>query len=109
MPAMGASLSVMRRIRDEVEARACLASVTESGRPLTAWAREHGIDSRSLNAWKVNIERRESAVKPRLVELVPRATVSARYTVIVGDVRVEVDESFQAETLGRLVAALRSC
>jgi hypothetical protein len=104
------SLPVMRRIRDEVEARACLAKVTESGRPLAAWSREHGIDGRSLNTWRVNLERRElAALKPRFVELVPRASMSARYAVVVGDVRIEVDDSFQPETLARLVAALRSC
>jgi hypothetical protein len=35
--------------------------------------------------------------------------MSARYAVVVGDVRIEVDDSFQPETLARLVAALRSC
>ncbi len=110
MRATEGSLPVMRRIRNEVEARACLAKVIESGRPLAAWSREHGIDGRSLNTWKINIERREvAALKPRFVELVPRASTSARYAVIVGDVRIEVDESLQPETLGRLVAALRSC
>lgn len=110
MRATEGSLPVMRRIRDEVEARACLAKVTESGRPLAAWSREHGIDGRSLNTWRVNLERRElTALKPRFVELVPRASMSARYAVVVGDVRIEVDDSFQPETLARLVAALRSC
>ncbi len=100
----------MRRIRDEVEARACLAKVTASRRPLAAWSREHGLDGRSLNMWKVNLERREvAALRPRFVELVPRASVSARYAVILGDVRVEVDDSFEPETLARLVATLRSC
>ena len=110
VPTTEVSLSVMRRIKDEVEARACLAKVRESRLPLAAWSREHGIDGRSLNTWKVNLERREMAgLKPRFVELVPRASVSARYAVIVGDVRIEVDDSFQAETLVRLVRALRSC
>jgi hypothetical protein len=87
-----------------------LAKVTESGRPLAACSRDHGIDGRSLNVWKVNLERREvAALKPRFVELVPRTSVSARYAVIVGDVRTEVDDSFRPETLVRLVVALRSC
>jgi len=99
----------MRKIRDENEARSCLTRVVESGRPLAVWAREHGIDGRSLNTWKMNIARRESAPKPRFVELVSRGAMSARYALFVGDVRIEVDDSFQPETLGRLVAALRSC
>lgn len=104
------SLPVMRKIKDEIEARACLAKVTESRRPLAAWSREHGIDGRSLNTWRVNLARREVAgLKPRFVELVPQATVSGRCAVIVGDVRIEVDDSFRPEALARLVAALRSC
>lgn len=108
--ATAGSLWLMRRIRDEVDARACLAKVTESGRALAAWSREHGIDGRSLHAWKVNLERgKVAALRRRFVELVPRAPVSARYAVIIGDVRIEVDDGFQPERLARLVAALRLC
>jgi hypothetical protein len=42
------------------------------------WAREHGIDGRSLNAWRMNLARRtpvkhRADLEPRLVELVPIA------------------------------------
>jgi hypothetical protein len=106
----------MRKIKDEFEARACLTKVAASGRPLAVWARGHGIDGRSLNSWKTNMERRGTrrrppapSTKPRFVEIVARTEALARYVVIVGDVRVEVDDSFRAETLSRLVAALRAC
>lgn len=112
----------MRKVRDEVEARALLRKVVASGRPLAAWARAHGIDARSLNLWRVNIERRAldrrratGATTPRFVELVARSAPSvavpsaARYVVIVGDARVEVDDAFREDTLARLVATLRAC
>lgn len=109
----------MRKIEDEREARACLSKVAASGRPLAAWAREHGIDGRSLNIWKTNLGRRgahraappRARTKPRFVEIVARneETRAARYVVIVGDVRIEVDDAFRVETLSRLVATLRGC
>lgn len=113
----------MRKVRDEVDARALLGKVVASGRPLAQWARAHGIDGRSLNLWRVNLARRASqsvrAVRPtravgpatpRFVELVARPAPSvARYVVIVGDVRVELDDAFREETLARLVATLRAC
>ncbi len=83
---------------------------------MTAWARAHGVDARSLNAWRVNLAQREpkssgSPMKPRLVELVPTASTepSARYRVRVGDVEIALDDRFEESTLVRLVRALRSC
>lgn len=52
------SLAHMRKIKDEFEARTCLAKVVAPGRPLAVWAREHGFDGRSLNIWKTILERR---------------------------------------------------
>ena len=109
------SLALMRKIRDEFEARACLAKVAVSGRSLAVWAREHGFDGRSLNIWKTNLQRRgaprqkRTRTKPRFVEIVARPETSARYALVVGDVRIEVDDSFRADTLCRLITALRSC
>lgn len=107
----------MRKIEDEREAQSCLAKVAASGRPLAVWAREHGIDGRSLNIWKTNLGRRGTkreatpvrSRKPRFVELVARAEEPTRYVVVVGDLRVEVEDGFRADTLTRLVATLRGC
>lgn len=86
------------------------------------WARAHGIDGRSLHAWKINIERgvapavrRRSAVtpvRPALVELVPEAprpSTPSRYVLEVGDARVEFGDDVSTATLRRVVEALRSC
>ena len=107
----------MRKVRDEVEARAFLGKVSASGRSLKVWARGHGIDGRSLNLWRVNMERRDAErssnvpATPRFVELVTTGAVTspARYVVTVGDVRVEFGDSFREDTLARVVATLRAC
>ena len=82
------AMAKARRVDDELEARRCLQAVAASGRSLGAWAREQGIDGRSLNAWRVNLGRREnSAARPTkapvkqvrggLVELVPTSRPTA--------------------------------
>ena len=117
-----------RRIEEELEARRCLQAVAATGRPLAAWAREHGIDGRSLNAWRVNLGRREASVartraakvpvgqvRSGLVELVPSSRPSTatrgagRYVLEVDGARVEFGDDFQDETLHRIVTVLRAC
>jgi hypothetical protein len=44
-----------RKIEDEREARRCLKSARAAGLTAGEWAREHGIDGRSLNAWRINL------------------------------------------------------
>lgn len=108
-----------RKIKDEVEARKCLADVSASRLSLAEWARAHGVDGRSLNSWRVNLARREGG-RPRLVEWVPSGAAAvetapfrmlepARYTVRCGDLAVEVDEHFNADTLRRLLRVVASC
>lgn len=103
-----------RKIEDEREARRCLKSAKAAGLTAGEWAREHGIDGRSLNAWRINLSRpsSEREVQPlRLVELVPTAIErsDAPYVVRVGELAIEVDADFDDATLVRLVRALRSC
>jgi hypothetical protein len=45
-----------RKTDDEREARACLKAAKEEN--LGRWARAHGIDGRSPNAWRINLEAR---------------------------------------------------
>lgn len=121
-----------RKITDEREARRCLAAARKTGERAGAWARAHGVDGRSLNAWRINLARRGAGatagrsatrsptamvVRPRpraaLVELVPAprpsATAPARYAVHVGEVRVDVGDDFDAATLRRILEVLRAC
>lgn len=75
-----------------------------------AWAREHGIDGRSLHARGTNLARSGKA-GPRLVELVPSASsrLEPRHVVRVGELAVELGGDFCEETVVRLVRALRGC
>jgi len=105
----------LRKIKDEKDARACLKSVSRSGETLREWAKRHRIDGRSLHAWRRNLSRRTTSAtagSARLVELVPvagSASVARRYIVRVGSAAIEVGDDFDAETLRRLLEALRAC
>ena len=48
-----------RKIRDGADARTSLAAAAESKVSRAEWARQQGIDGRSLNAWRLNLARRE--------------------------------------------------
>jgi hypothetical protein len=115
MRALRLSRAMRRKIEDERDARACLKATKAAGVSVKDWARAHGVDARSLHMWQVNLARwREAPPKPaelRLVELVPTdaARRSASYLVRVAGAEIEVDGDFHAETLVRLVRALRAC
>lgn len=107
-----------RKIRDEQDARRCLAAARSSTGGLGAWARAHGIDGRSLHTWRVNLERRGVLRRtpgggPRLVELISTATApssaAARYRLCVGGVALEVGDDFNEASLRRLLGVLKSC
>lgn len=110
-------MSMLRKIVDERDARACLSSVARSGQTMRAWAKRHRVDGRSLHAWQRNLSRRGTAAstpghKARLVELVPMSQMSPsarRYVVRVGEASVEVGDDFDAGTLRRLLEILRAC
>ncbi len=106
-----------RKIEDERDARACLKAARAAGMSAGEWAREHGIDGRSLNCWRVNLSngwatKRAASAKPHLVELVPTTAahhIEARYVVRLGEITLELDDDFQEESLVRIVRALRAC
>ena len=107
-----------RRIFSEQDARRCLAAVKASRRELATWAYEHGVDGRSLNAWRVNLEgrggtrkrRRSPAQRVRLVELIEAPPkISTGFLLRVSGVEFEVGEAFEEQALGRLIRLLKSC
>jgi transposase-like protein len=105
-----------RKIEDERDARTCLRAATAAGVSVGEWAREHEVDGRSLNAWRINLARagageRGPASTLRLVELVPAPTprADARYVVHVSGAQIELADDFREETLVRLVRTLRAC
>jgi transposase-like protein len=119
-------MSKQRKITDELDAQRCLAAARKSGEKVGSWARANGIDGRSLNTWRMNLERRGSGRPARsrrppsalgtlpraaIVELVPstKPTAGGRYLVHVGSVHVEIGDDFDPGTLRRIVEALRVC
>ena len=54
----------LRKVRDEEEARCLLDEAEMMGMSRAAWARSQGVDPRSLNAWRMNIERRPGSDVP---------------------------------------------
>jgi hypothetical protein len=102
----------LRRIRDEMDARQCLAAAAASGLTRAAWAREHGAAPRSLNIWRVILDRRaeQRVAQPlRLVEVTGSAPAGASYAVCVGAYRVEFDDTFDDRTLDRVPAVISAC
>ena len=104
----------LRKIADAPDAIRCLNAWSASGEARPAWARRHGIDPRSLNIWRLNLERSRRPGRPggpRMVELVaaPSASPPVRYRVHCGPMVVEVDERFDEAVLRRLLAVARSC
>ena len=117
-------MPIGRKIEDEREAVRCLRAAERRGLGAGEWARVHGVDGRSLNAWRVNLarrgtsgpaKRREKQPKAKrtaraLVELVS-ATTGARagYALVVAGARIEFGDDVSVATLRRVLEALRSC
>lgn len=102
----------LRKIRDAADARASLSAVDESGLSRPRWARANGINPRSLNAWRLNLDRRKrsDAAPLRLVEVTPiSAPVPSTYVISVGCFCIEVDNTFDEATLRRLLAVVSTC
>ena len=104
-----------RKIINEQDANRCLQGVKNERNSLAGWAQAHGVDGRSLHAWKMALERRgttrTSAMVPRLVEIFPSAAVkeTARYKLRIQEVELEVGVDFEEASLRRLVGLLKSC
>ena len=91
-----------RRIKNEEEARRFLRAIAASGVSQGHWVREHGIDGRSLQAWRMILEKRQRKSSAlQLVELVPSTRPTrAQYRVHCGGFVVEVDDNFSDQVLG---------
>lgn len=100
--------SSRRKVRDAREAAQLLAAQADSGLSMSAWCAAEGIDGRSLSAYRSRLP----AV--RLLELAvpPVATPTSApvvYRLVVADVVLELDDSFRADTLARLLDVVRAC
>ena len=104
-----------RKVFNEQDARRCLAAVMKSRVDLGTWARAHGVDGRSLNLWRANLERRGAvrvrAAPPKMVEVVVATQSGPRapFVLRIGGVELEVGAFFDEGALRRLVGLLKSC
>lgn len=100
-----------RKIRDAEDARACLTAAEASGLPRAEWAKRHGVDARSLNAWRVNLSRMAGPEPFHVVELLSEASSPrfGRYVVHVDGLSIEVDDDFREDTLARLLRVVGAC
>lgn len=69
-----------RKVRDRAEAVELLEAWSSSGLSLRSFCAEQGLDGRSLNIWRVNLERQNEAPRGaglglQLIELVRRDAV----------------------------------
>ena len=109
-----------RKIRDEADARACLAAAARAGVRRRDWARAHGVDGRSLHCWYLRLRGPGGRLKPSrestpLVELVPAfemeeaRSVGEKLLVRLNGVEIEVSPDFDADALARLLDVVSRC
>ena len=114
-----------RKIRDHNEAAELLEALETSGQSAADFCRARGLDGRSLNCWRINLQRdgappqRDGAPPQRddgpalgglrLVELAAARPEPAVYRIVVGGIEVEVDDHFREDTLARLLAVVAAC
>jgi hypothetical protein len=83
-----------RTVEHEREARRHSKAAAAAGRSAGEWAREHGIDGRSLNAWRINLARSASS---EVAPLPLSERSAARYLVRIRDVVIELGPDFDDE------------
>jgi len=114
-----------RKIRDESEATAFLQDIERSGISVAEWAQSHGVDGRSINAWKNILTRRGKPRRPRvqpvehlrLVELIPAESAPKQQEVsdpenmwvCCGPYAVEVPPCVDEDTLAKVLRVIATC
>ena len=105
-----------RKIRDEAEAQQCLDRVAASHLTRVAWARQQGIDARSLNAWRLILERRQAQDEAQtdclqLIELVPSKPpkTSRPLTLRCGAWSIDVTADTDLGLLGKVLGVVEAC
>lgn len=89
----------------------------DSGKPLSAWAREHGVSHYALRYWKRRAEGKARSVgKPKTSKSQAPKFIAVRadapapgapIELLVGAVRVVVPAGFEAQTLAAVLAVLQ--
>ena len=101
-------MSTGRKIRDRAEAIELLAAWEASGERMSAWCSARGLNRYSLSTHR-NWLRASRGATVRMVEVELPAPITSTYRVDLGDIAIEVDDDFRADTLRRLVDVLGAC
>jgi transposase-like protein len=101
--------------------RRLVAGQPTSGRSIRDWCIQHGVSEPSFYAWRKELARRNAAAprerpaasQHKFVELhhgptLSGATSSTAIRLFVGDVRIEVDNDFEALALQRVLDVVRA-
>jgi len=109
-------MSVRRKVPDADTARVWLDAAKRSGLARVEWCAAAGVDARSLQCWRLALDRRaarpanpfvEWVARPDPVMSTPPSPSSLR--VHVGDAIVDVPPGFHAQSLAEVIRVLRSC
>jgi transposase-like protein len=105
--------STRRKVRDEADAQDLLAQLADNGDELRAFCAEHGVDGRSLRAWRRRLHPQPDPSEPpqtfQLMELVPdvlRQPERPTYRIHCQDLYIEFDDHFDDHSLRRILDVL---
>lgn len=102
-----------RRVVDESDAVELLDAWEDSGIDLPTFCERRGVDGRSMRHWagKLGRDQVDAAVSGvRLLELtVPPPAARSIYRVVVGEIVIEVDDTFRDDTLVRIIDLVSGC
>ena len=106
----------LRKVASYDEARILLDELKKTPeQTLPEFCSKRGLDGRSLHCWRRNIEnmaiKKQDEKTPQSLRLVglelPTVHVPTKYRILLGDeVVVEIDDTFQEQTLSRLLKVL---
>jgi transposase-like protein len=113
MPRKAPSPPFDRRRWTEQDARAALAALQRSGKPVGVFAAEHGLDPQRLYSWRRRLgEAERTTFRELIVRPSPRSSVTdsdAPFEVVLpSGVVLRVPASFEAAALERLLEVLRT-
>ena|SRR5271170_2105252 len=113
MPPKSPSSPFDRRRWTEQDARIALTALQRSGKSVSVFAAEHGVDPQRLYSWRRRLGEAEPTMFQELVvRSPPRISVTdgdAPFELVLrSGIVVRVPSSFEAATLERLLEVLRS-
>lgn len=92
----------------EADARVVIDAWQASGMSVSAFAHRYSLNVERLRRWRRRLEAADAPAGPRFVQVVASRPVTTPLVLHVGDVRIDVPQDFDDETLARVLQVL-SC